>query len=309
MYGIIDIGSNTIRLVVYNTDDGTPRPIVSKKYPAGLASYITKKGKMKKQGIKKLISILNEIRSTTDKLGIDNLFPFGTAALRNITNQDEVLNAVLTNCNINIKVLSGRAEALLDYNGVIQNSDFNNGLIVDIGGGSTEIVYFNNRQVLSAVSMPIGSLNAFVNHVSGIIPDKKEIKNIYDATVRCFNETGFPGVSPSIDKIIAIGGTARSILKMYNSLPEHDEKLEYSTTYLFRLLNQLENKPDKVARIILKNAPERVHTLIPGVTILSTLSDIFGIKTIITCSCGVREGYVLSILGEDGSHHDYKEEL
>ena len=94
LYGVIDIGSNTIRLMIYRVDNGAIRPVLNNKFAAGLAGYITPKGKMSKDGIRKAVEVLTELRTVTEQITLDGVFPFGTAALRNITNTQEVLDAI-----------------------------------------------------------------------------------------------------------------------------------------------------------------------------------------------------------------------
>ena len=94
MYGVIDIGSNTIRLMVYRVEDGAIHPVLNKKYATGLVGYINSKGRMSKEGIRKAVEILSELRAVTQQIRLREIFPFATASLRNITNTEEVLQAI-----------------------------------------------------------------------------------------------------------------------------------------------------------------------------------------------------------------------
>lgn len=79
LYGVIDIGSNTIRLMIYRVDNGAIHPVLNNKFAAGLAGYITAKGKMSKEGIRKAVEVLTELRTVTEQITLDGVFPFGTA--------------------------------------------------------------------------------------------------------------------------------------------------------------------------------------------------------------------------------------
>ena len=120
MYCVIDIGSNTIRLVIYRVEDGRIKPILNNKYAAGLAGYVDKNGSLRPAGIEKAVTVLREFRQTLDMLPECEVFPFATASLRNIDNTDEVLQAIEASCGFQVRVLSGKEEALYDYHGAVR---------------------------------------------------------------------------------------------------------------------------------------------------------------------------------------------
>lgn len=94
MYGVIDIGSNTIRLSFYRLAGGKIDPMMNKKEVAGLASYIKKNNKMNQEGIAKLIQVLEEYKQIPGKVDIKEMFAFATASVRNVENEKEILKKV-----------------------------------------------------------------------------------------------------------------------------------------------------------------------------------------------------------------------
>lgn len=112
---MIDIGSNTIRMVVYRVTDGTLHPVLNKKYATGLVSYINGKGRMSKEGIHKAVEILRELKEVAGQIHLQEVFPFATASLRNITNTEEVRQAIQAGTGFSVRVLSGQEEATFDY--------------------------------------------------------------------------------------------------------------------------------------------------------------------------------------------------
>ncbi|MDY4954410.1 MAG: hypothetical protein SO073_07205, partial [Candidatus Onthomonas sp.] len=81
MYGVIDIGSNTIRMVVYRVGEaGAIHPVLNKKYATGLVGYINGKGRMSKEGIRKAVEILRELKEVTEQIRLQKVFPFATDA-------------------------------------------------------------------------------------------------------------------------------------------------------------------------------------------------------------------------------------
>lgn len=301
MYCIIDIGSNTIRLVVYRLENNLIKPMLNKKYSAGLAGYVNKNNCLNKKGISKAIQVLKEFRCILDMLPDCEVFPLATASLRNIGNTYEVLEEIKHHCGFDIRVLSGKEEALFDYHGAILNINAENGLIVDVGGGSTELVLFTNNEPQLAESLPIGSLNLYKNYVSKLLPRKKELKKIEKEIQNQLKTLSIQDNIFAFQTICGVGGTVRAALELYKSINETFENTnEYSSSFFNTILSIYENSPDEFTSYILKNAPERIHTILPGIMILKVISETYCCNTIMTSQYGVREGYLYHILEERG---------
>ena len=158
-YAVIDIGSNTVRLAVYLTDGDNFSPVFSQKYIIGLAGYVTD-GFLQPEGIRKACDTLLQCRSLIALFdGIAETYVFATASLRNVQNTQEAVDQIFMVTGFSVDVLSGQAEAYLDYYGVLHEAPLENGLLFDIGGGSTEIVTFAHDGPGLIESLPIGSLN------------------------------------------------------------------------------------------------------------------------------------------------------
>ncbi len=301
MYSVIDIGSNTIRLVVYRLEDNVIKPMLNKKYSAGLEGYVNKNNCLSKKGILKAITILKEFKSILDMLPECEVFPFATASLRNISNTYEVLGEIKNNCGFDVRVLTGKEEALFDYHGAILNINSQNGLIVDVGGGSTELVLFANKEALLAESLPIGSLNLYKNYVSKLLPRKKELRKIKKEVQKQLKTFPLSNGSFVPHTICGVGGTVRAALDLYKSINNiSDNLIEYNCSFFNAVLSIFENTPDEFTSYILRNSPDRIHTILPGIMILKVISETYNCSTIITSQYGVREGYLHHILAERG---------
>lgn len=300
MYLVIDIGSNTIRAVVFRIESGKLIPVLNKKYPAGLAGYIERDGRMSQEGVDLCIDVLSEIKILIDAFNFDGVYPFATASLRNITNTDEVLEMIEKACDLHVKVLSGKQEAFFDYYGSIQECACEAGILTDIGGGSTEIVLYSKGEALTTESIHIGSLNMYNRFVSGIVPNKEEIKMIQEEAVKHFETLSIEKGYEGIDVIRGVGGTARAVLKLHNAIYHLSKSNNiYERSFLKKAMTIDWEEKDNI-NLILKCAPERVHTLLPGMTILYAAAQYYDIKRIITGTHGVREGYLCYRLKKEG---------
>ena len=181
MYGVIDIGSNTIRLCIYEAAGGDINLLFNNKNTAGLAGYV-KNGALTQKGIKKACSVLKQYKATVKNLPVEKLFVFATASLRNITNTDEALQTVYNETGLEVEVLTGGQEAVYDFIGAARSMSLERGILIDIGGGSTELLVYEKGKIQNSVSFPLGSLSMYSSCVSGLFPKKKEKKEIISRT-------------------------------------------------------------------------------------------------------------------------------
>lgn len=300
MYSVIDIGSNTIRLVVYRADEGGITAILNNKYTAGLAAYVGKDGVMAPEGAARLVDVMLKFRSALELLPGCETFPFATASLRNIANREEVTTRVREETGFDIRVLSGYEEAMLDYRGAVRSLPGEQGLLVDVGGGSTELVFFKAGRAAAAKSVPLGSLSLFNKCVGGIIPTASELANMKNEARRALS-AAFPDAQGyEAQPMCGVGGTARGALALYRGMVGEAPAEGYETQFFYRVLRLAQDNPKKLSRRILKIAPERIHTMLPGIALLSAAAELYGSRTVITSPYGVREGYLLSVLDGRG---------
>ena len=288
--GIIDIGSNTMRLAVYRCEDGKVLPLINKKEMVGLAGYIVD-NKLSKEGIERACTTLNNFKDIIDSVNIDMLQPIATASLRNIANTDEALYIIKEKTGFDIEVLSGAEEGICDFVGATHDQDINDGLLVDIGGGSTEIVIFHGKDIEKVFSMPIGSLNFYSKYVSKLIPKSKSRDELKAKVISELNKIeGIQG--KSFKNMCGVGGSIRAALKLNNAVFTKLDSTEIDVNNINKLLYRFRRGTKDNLEVILKICPDRIHTIIPGMIIIDTICKYFDIETIHVSNCGVREGYL-----------------
>lgn len=155
--GLVDIGSNTIRLVIFNfTKESGINELLNIKTPARLSQYLTKDNKMSKEGIQVLINALHSFKSVSDKFNVTELHPIATAAIRQSKNNDEIVKEVKNEVDIDIKIVPEEDEAYYGYYAITHTTEIENGVSVDIGGGSTEVTLFKDKELFESHSFPFG---------------------------------------------------------------------------------------------------------------------------------------------------------
>ena len=288
---IVDLGSNTIRLSLYNTlENGSFETLFSKKYMAGLAGYVSH-GIMSNDGINQACAVLLDFKVLLQQLGVNEMHVFATASLRNIKNTEKALETIKRRTGLCVDVIAGSEEGILGSYGALYTTDLKNGIMFDIGGGSTEFVRVKNGKVKKSQSISIGSLNLFHNHVSGLWPDKKEQKAIAKRISKRLDAVDFPKKVP--EKVCCVGGTCRAILNIVNYHFNKEENNRIITKEEFNKILKILLKRDAASRnYILKLCPDRVHTIIPGMLVVKEIIERLHCEKIWVSRYGVREGYL-----------------
>jgi len=290
LYGIVDIGSNTVKLNVYRCDDDI-KVVFSKKDNLGLVFYI-KRGKLTNTGIEKLITVLKKIKKDFDYLNIESYRFFSTASLRNIENSADVIQIIKDKVNIDIDLLSGEEEEELSFCGSISTIKKDNGILIDLGGGSVEIVLFKNKKIEEEYSIPVGSLKMYNDYVSDMIPNENECNLIKE---RIYSELAKIGVNneEKIPFMCGVGGSIRAIGLILVDLNLLKKKAALIDVKLLKQLkNELNLNNKDTYNKILYVKPSRIHTLVPALLILESITSYFGCEEIQISKFSVREGYL-----------------
>ena len=290
--GIVDVGSNTIRLSIYQWEGRNFKLLLNKKEMAGLAGYI-KNGVLSDSGILVACRVLSGFKALLANFSIDRLYVFGTASLRNIVNTEEAVDTIQAVTGLGVEVLSGADEAAFSFLGAtVGGGAPDSGLLADVGGGSTELVAYQDGGITWGCSLPMGSLSLFTKHVSGLFPTKEERKTIKGQVREELDKARAAGtVCPHLT---GVGGTFRAAAKLCNDLSgaDPDNRL-IPAGEIHQLYKDLKKGDQDTLRQILKSVPDRVHTILPGLTILTGILNAYQVETVSVSACGVREGYLL----------------
>lgn len=297
--GIIDIGSNTIRLNLYRPTknaDGV-KTVVSKKTFAGLASYLID-GKMTQAGIQKASKTLKKFKRILDDLEIDEYYAFATAAIRNASNVREILEKIENESGIRVELVSGEEEGYFSYLGLcLDLGPFDEGYVIDIGGGSTEVTLVRKGEYISTSSIPEGSLSLHRAFVKDLIPTIEEFRLIKSYVVELLER--YPLPLAAFNKAFGVGGTIRAVGNLAQEINNKESNSETTLAEVEDLSLRFLTHDSASLKTILKVTPERVHTQLPGMIILQEVMKTLACSTMTISSNGVREGYLFNKQKED----------
>ena len=298
--GIVDLGSNTIRLSIYHWEGRQFKLLMNKKEMAGLAGYI-KDGVLSDRGILVACQVLSGFKALLENFDIRDIHVFATASLRNIVNTEDALDTIRAVTGVTVEVVSGSDEATLSFLGAtVGGGAPDTGLLADIGGGSTELVAYEKGSITSGCSLPMGSLSLFTRYVTGLFPTREERHAIRDQVEAELERAKTQGVRCA--HLTGVGGTIRAAAKLCNDLSGADQNNRTIPAEEIRALYKDLKKVDQATlRQILRIVPDRVHTILPGLAILCAVLKSYEVETVLVSPCGVREGYLLQrVMGVNG---------
>lgn len=291
-YGIIDIGSNTMRLVIYEQHSGGfHHEIENTKVTARLRKYLVN-GTLTSEGIRILLSTLEQFQESTRFHQLQRVICTATATIRQASNQEEVKRLVEEHTDFKLRILSEFEEAYYGYLAVINSTSFKEGITIDIGGGSTEITYFHNRELVNYHSFPFGALSLRQQFVKGDVPTVGEYIELQRYLLEQFQT--LPWICKKGIPVIAIGGSARNMVKIHQNMISypisglHQYEMDKSDVEL--VLQHIASIDFAELQKLEGLAKDRADTIIPAVEVFHTLLQVTEASSFILSRKGLREG-------------------
>ncbi|AXI87051.1 Ppx/GppA phosphatase family protein [Streptomyces griseoincarnatus] len=305
--GVLDVGSNTVHLLVVDAHPGArPLPAHSHKVELRLAQLLGDDGSIGPDGIDRLVSVVHEALQAAEDKGVEELLPFATSAVRDARNADDVLGRVRAETGVELQVLSGAEEAKLTFLAARRWFGWSSGklLVIDIGGGSLEIAYGMDEEPDAAVSLPLGAGRLTAGWLPGDPPEAEDVRTLrrhvrteIARSVGDFSRFGAP------DHVVATSKTFKQLARLAGA-PGSAEGL-----YVQRELKR-ESLEAWVPRLAGMTAAERAELpgvsearagqLLAGAMVAEGAMDLFGVERLEICPWALREGVILRRLDHMG---------
>lgn len=294
---LVDFGSNTLRLAVYEVMSTSPIQfvqIVNKKTMAGLAGALDHHNNLTSEGINRAVEILKSYQRKAEALDIETLHVFATAILRKAANREEVIAQIHNATGLKIDLISGEEEGYLGFVGARYSNNIQSGVQLDIGGGSTELVRFENQELVQALSLPFGSLSLFVEHVRDLMPTPREMDEIDAYVTHELNAQAH--VMTNAQMLCGVGGSVRSTAKILDAWLRtgvRNTAEQVSLNEIDQMLQRIAYDPHHSMKELLQVVPDRIHTCVTGALVLRALLHFTNASCVSINKYGVREGYLI----------------
>jgi exopolyphosphatase/guanosine-5'-triphosphate,3'-diphosphate pyrophosphatase len=292
---VIDIGSNSVRLVVYEGLTRSPTPLFNEKTLAGLGREVQSTGLLAKDAVESALAELRRFRALCDSMQVERVLVMATAACRDARNGPSFIAEAARICRVQPDLLPGKREAELSARGIVCGFYRPDGIAGDLGGGSLELIDVHGSRLKTGITLPLGGLA--LQDASG--HSLKKAERIVEAAL----DKAKPLESAAERSFYAIGGTWRSLARVHmwqTGYPLHvmhgytipaKDALEFA-----KLVRRVD--PDTLSEIEVV-APERRPLLPYAAIVLEHLLRRAKPKDVVISALGLREGLLYSLLSPE----------
>lgn len=298
--GVLDIGSNTVHLLVCDVAAGSaPLPAFSVKKSLGLIGHLTEAGSFDDSMVSHLSEIIGELKTRANSNGCQEILAFATSAIRDASNGQVVLDQVIKQTKQHISVLSGEDEARLTFLATRRWFGWSSGVLLglDIGGGSFEIAIGAGEVPETAISLPLGAGRLTKDFNLSDPPTKKQL-SVMNEYIYGHLESVVDQITTEsgADHVVGTSKTFRSLARIVGAAPSDDGP------FVQRLLPayKLKDIAERVAGMSVQQramlpgvSKDRAAQLAAGAMVAAAIVDLLEISEIEICPWALREGVLL----------------
>jgi exopolyphosphatase/guanosine-5'-triphosphate,3'-diphosphate pyrophosphatase len=301
-YAAVDIGSNSVRLEVAEViGGGAPRILASDRQVTRLGASVFREGRVSTEALDLLCGVLAGMSVIWKRHDVLSIRAVATAAVRDARNQAEFLARSSAALGTDIEIISGQEEARLIHLGV-QSRWPHPGerfLIIDIGGGSAEIILSDDDRVCAAFSKPLGAIRLQELFLRGDPPGTDELlrmdEYIKERIAPAVEEIG----RKRIDRVVGTSSTAAAVVSAVSRIPrarrDEADRRRASAAQMRRLYTELCGIDLRHRQKIVGIGPRRAEIIIPGAAVLLHVLDAFQMPSLFYSAAGVRDGIIADL--------------
>lgn len=298
---VIDLGSNSSRLVVFRVGPGGVLDVVADEHVSlQLIRGLDDEGRLRDRAMTGALRLLRDFRRIAEAAGATTIQAFGTAALREATNNREFLDRARKESGIRLALLDGAGEGRAGFLGAAYGLPVRDGLVFDIGGGSLQVTRFVDRSQHRTFSLPLGALRVTDEFLGSDPPSSGQVKKLRAHVARQLEKAKIGRLSAT-HTVIGTGGTVRNLAKV------DARRWDYPITRLhgydltltrMRELVTLFLGRDSSARASLPGLNRsRADSIVGGCIVAEGVLEACGARHFLVAGQGMREGIVLAAAG------------
>jgi exopolyphosphatase / guanosine-5'-triphosphate,3'-diphosphate pyrophosphatase len=281
---VVDLGTNSTRLLVADVDDGRVRELDRRTRVTRLGRGVDLTGQLSQEGMAEVAETVGEYLAAAEAHAPHERIAFATSAVRDASNGDAFVAELRERFALSARILDGLEEAALTYRGATSQRQHAAGLqaVVDIGGGSTEVVIGEDEAIGFHCSIQAGVVRQTERHLTSDPPDASELEALAD-DVRGLLRAGLDA-EPGADRGIAVAGTPKALaaidleLDPYDPARVHEHELEFDR--IQRMLSELASMPLAERARVTGLHPRRAPTIVAGTIILIEALRALGLERV-----------------------------
>lgn len=283
---VIDMGSNSIRMVIFQVAEEMYHLIDDTKETVRLSEKMGAELMLKPQAMKRALATLTRFMKICRSRNVTTIIPITTAAVRQAKNQREFLSLVEQETGLRFRILTGHEEGYYGFLGIINSFAIEQGLTLDIGGGSSEVTFFTNRELQHSVSLPFGAITLTERFRDDANQLKQYLHKIFLEPSWIQGGLGVP--------LIGLGGTVRNIARIHRHLIgyplESAHHYEMSKEQVDQTINHIASLSVQELQSLPGLSKDRADIILAGGLIVQTLMETSHSSSLLISGNGLREG-------------------
>jgi exopolyphosphatase/guanosine-5'-triphosphate,3'-diphosphate pyrophosphatase len=300
-YAAIDIGSNSIRMEAAEVLPGQPTKILaSDREVTRLGESVFRAGSVSEEAIQATCAVLTRMATLYRKLDVVGVRAVATSAVRDAHNQREFLARASTSAGTAVEIISGREEARLIQLGVESVwPQTGRTLILDIGGGSAEIIATENGRLRDAYSRPLGAVRLREMFTQEDPPPPRELRRmaefIEEKLAPAVRKLQHGGWDRAIGTSATASAVARAVARVPRSKRDELDRQRVPTTEVAKLSEKLAGMSVAARGKVVGIGPRRAEIIVPGIAVLLAFLRTFRLRSYYYCRAGVRDGIIADL--------------
>jgi exopolyphosphatase/guanosine-5'-triphosphate,3'-diphosphate pyrophosphatase len=302
--GAIDIGSNSVRLMVVEVlRGGAYRILDEEREPTRLGRSVSSLGRLDDDSIDRTVQALRTFKQIAAGYQVSTLRTIATCAVREARNGPEFCRRVREEVGLEVEVIPGDREARLAFSSVQHAFDLSgkNAIVADIGGGSTEIIFATGGLIESIFSTPLGAVRLTEQFGLGEQAAPADLARLADEVASCLKKrTTRPLFAPHF--MVGSGGTFTTLAELMMAAKKQVDipvaGYKVSQAEVRHLLDRLAKMPLRARRSMAGMTPDRADIILAGLTIIDALLTRFRVNTLVIHTRGVRDGLVREMIDD-----------
>jgi exopolyphosphatase/guanosine-5'-triphosphate,3'-diphosphate pyrophosphatase len=304
---VVDIGSNSVRLLIARqTPDGGLEELEREANVTRLGQGVDTAGRLADDAMQRTYDVLAGYARKIEAHGCDRAIAVLTSAVRDSANGAEFADAVRSDYGLEPHILEGTEEARLTYLGATSErdpADLTPTLVLDIGGGSTEMIVGAGPEVRFRVSTQAGVVRQTERHLHDDPPTSEQADALAADVRQILADNVAAEIRTAVQRGIAVAGTATSLAAIAQHLepydPERVHGFRLSIDECERILSELSAMPLERRREVPGLHPDRAPTIIAGVLIFREVVRLFGLAEIEVSEHDILRGAALGLIGQE----------
>jgi exopolyphosphatase / guanosine-5'-triphosphate,3'-diphosphate pyrophosphatase len=301
-YAAIDVGSNSIRMEAAEVLPGQPaRILAAEREVTRLGESVFRTGVVSEDAIRLTCGVLARMAEMYRKLDLAGVRAVATSAIRDASNQQEFVERASRAAGTHVEVISGREEARLIQLGVQSNwpQTGKRAIVLDIGGGSAEIIVSEDGRMSEAFSKPLGAVRLTGIFLKDDPPEQLELRQMRQYIVEklsaCVRRAGTSGWDRAIATSATALAVASAVARVPRSRRESIDRFRISTAEIRKLYQKLAPLNVSERRKVTGIGPRRAEIILPGVAVLLEFLNEFHLPAVYYSRAGVREGVIADL--------------